>query len=44
MSAWIDGVAAVLEGWMMGQAGGGAVADILFGKVSPSVSLRKRFR
>ena len=23
MSEWIDGVAAVLEAWMMGQAGGG---------------------
>jgi beta-glucosidase len=26
MSEWIDGVAAVLEGWMMGQAGGAAIA------------------
>ncbi|MCB0068484.1 MAG: glycoside hydrolase family 3 protein, partial [Caldilineaceae bacterium] len=26
MSEWIDGVAAVLEAWMMGQAGGGAIA------------------
>jgi beta-glucosidase len=43
MSTWIDGVAAVLEGWMMGQAGGGAVADILFGKVSPSGKLTETF-
>ncbi len=39
MSAWIDDVAAVLEGWMMGQAGGGAIADILFGQVNPSGKL-----
>lgn len=32
MSDWIDDVAAVLEGWMMGQAGGGAIADILWVK------------
>lgn len=27
---------AVLEGWLLGQAGGGAVADLLFGVASPS--------
>ncbi len=43
MSAWIDDVAAVLEGWMMGQAGGGAIADILFGKVNPSGKLAETF-
>ncbi len=43
MSEWIDGVAAVLEGWMMGQAGGVAIADILFGKVNPCGKLAETF-
>jgi beta-glucosidase len=43
MSAWIDAVPAVLEGWMMGQAGGGALADILFGEVNPCGKLAETF-
>jgi beta-glucosidase len=43
MSEWIDDVAAVLEGWMMGQAGGVAIADVLFGKVNPSGKLAETF-
>lgn len=40
---WIDGVAAVLESWMMGQAGGGAVAAVLFGRVNPCGKLAETF-
>lgn len=43
MGAWIDDVAAVLEGWMMGQAGGIAIADVLFGKVNPCGKLAETF-
>jgi beta-glucosidase len=43
MSSWIDDVAAVLEGWMMGQAGGVAIAAVLFGKVNPCGKLAETF-
>jgi beta-glucosidase len=43
MSEWIDSVSAVLEGWMMGQAGGAALADVLFGKVNPCGKLAETF-
>ena len=43
MSEWIGGPAAVLEAWMMGQAGGGAIADVLYGKVNPCGKLAETF-
>lgn len=43
MGDWIGGPAAVLEAWMMGQAGGGAIADVLFGVANPSGKLAETF-
>ena len=36
VDAWHRHVPAILEGWLLGQAGGGAIADLLFGRGSPS--------
>ena len=40
---WIDGPRAVLEGYLGGQAGGGGIADVLFGVVNPSGKLAETF-
>ncbi|MCF2533581.1 glycoside hydrolase family 3 C-terminal domain-containing protein [Yinghuangia soli] len=36
LEGWHDDVDAIVEGWLLGQAGGEAIADILFGAANPS--------
>jgi beta-glucosidase len=36
LEPWHDSVAGIVEGWLLGQAGGSALADVLTGVVSPS--------
>lgn len=43
MDSWIDNASALLEAWLPGEAGGGAIADILFGDVNPSGKLQETF-
>ena len=43
MRPWIDDVDAVLEAWLPGQAGAGAIVDILYGDVNPSGKLGETF-
>jgi beta-glucosidase len=35
-SEWQAGAAAIVEAWLLGQAGGGAIADVLFGATNPA--------
>lgn len=43
MSPWSKYVDAILETWLLGQAGGSAIADILFGITTPSGKLPSTF-
>lgn len=40
---WVDKVKGIIEAYLGGQAVGGAVCDILFGKVNPSAKLPETF-
>jgi beta-glucosidase len=40
---WVNKVPSILEGYLGGQAGGGAIADILYGEVNPSGKLAETF-
>ena len=40
---WADDVSAILEGYLSGQAGAGALADILYGRLNPSGKLAETF-
>jgi len=43
MDSWIDQVPAVLQAWYPGMEGGNALAEVLFGDVSPSGKLPATF-
>jgi beta-glucosidase len=43
MNAWLEGVPALLQTWYAGQEGGTALAQLLFGEVSPSGKLPVTF-
>jgi len=40
---WADRVPAIVEAWLGGQAGGGAIADVLTGRINPSAKLSETF-
>jgi beta-glucosidase len=43
MAPWIDRVSAVVQSWYAGEEGGNAIADVLFGTVSPGGKLPVTF-
>ncbi|MFD0704695.1 exo-alpha-(1-_6)-L-arabinopyranosidase [Alloscardovia venturai] len=43
MNPWQDDAKAVLETWLLGQAGGSAVVDVVFGDANPSGKLAQSF-
>jgi beta-glucosidase len=43
MKSWIDGVPALVDAWYPGQAGGRAIAEVLFGDINPSGHLPDTF-
>jgi len=43
MRSWLGSVPAVLQAWTMGQAGGGALAEVLMGRACPSGKLAETF-
>ncbi len=43
MDPWHDRVDAILDTWLGGQALGGALADVLFGRVNPSGKIAESF-
>ena len=43
MKGWVDHVPALVDGWFPGQAGGLALAEVLFGDVNPSGHLPDTF-
>jgi len=40
---WAKEVEGIVETWLVGQAGAGAIADVLFGKINPSGKLAETF-
>jgi beta-glucosidase len=39
---WADRVKAIVEGWLRGQAGGGAIADVITGRINRRANSLKR--
>jgi beta-glucosidase len=40
---WVQRVRGIVEAWLLGQAGGGAIADVLFGVSDPCAKLSETF-